>query len=406
MAWCFCCSCAGANQMPTRYIYAIIFLFTNLIAWVVRDYSREAFRTLRHFQGCYGVHTCLASEGVLRLSFGCFVFFAIMFVTTVGTSRIGGLRDGWHCGWWPLKFLLWILLMILPFFVPPAIIKVYGEIARFGAGVFLVIQLFSIVNFAYWWNEKWLAPENSRRCFLPMLIVTTLSYVFCLIGLVIMYVWFAPKPSCSLNIFFISWTLVLLLAMTLISLHPKVSAGLMTSGLISLYIVFLCWSAIMSEPRSEVCNTRPRQTGKADLLTVLSFFMGLVAIVFATFSTGADSNPFVVRKFNHGLLSLVFVITASKPDPRSRKPRDQASSIQLRVLPLRLCSGIDVLRHALRRLEPSSNNAQMEHRRWLGERVGEDHKRMARRWSVYLDDGIICCLEYQAILVRNVLVFW
>ncbi|EFJ16586.1 hypothetical protein SELMODRAFT_179397 [Selaginella moellendorffii] len=293
MAWCFCCSCAGANQMPTRYIYAIIFLFTNLIAWVVRDYSREAFRTLRHFQGCYGVHTCLASEGVLRLSFGCFVFFAIMFVTTVGTSRIGGLRDGWHCGWWPLKFLLWILLMILPFFVPPAIIKVYGEIARFGAGVFLVIQLFSIVNFAYWWNEKWLAPENSRRCFLPMLIVTTLSYVFCLIGLVIMYVWFAPKPSCSLNIFFISWTLVLLLAMTLISLHPKVSAGLMTSGLISLYIVFLCWSAIMSEPRSEVCNTRPRQTGKADLLTVLSFFMGLVAIVFATFSTGADSNPFV-----------------------------------------------------------------------------------------------------------------
>jgi len=54
-----------------------------------------------------------------------------------------------------------------------------------------------------------------------MLFATT-AYVVCLVGIILMYIWYAPKPSCLLNIFFISWTLVLLQLMTSVSLHPKV----------------------------------------------------------------------------------------------------------------------------------------------------------------------------------------
>ncbi|XP_002965853.2 probable serine incorporator [Selaginella moellendorffii] len=287
---CLAKSCIGPSRMNARYIYAIIFLLTTVVAWMIRDYSHDALASLHYLKGCQGGHDCLGSEGVLRVSLGCFVFFFTMYLTTVGTSKPDDPRDAWHSGWWPIKSLFWIIVMVLPFFIPSAFIQMYGEMARFGAGIFLVIQLLSVINFIYWWNEEWLSEHNVRRCQIPLVVIAVGSYILSFIGIILMYVWFSPRASCGVNIFFITWTFVLILVVTAISLHSKVNAGLLTSGLISLYLVFLCWSAIMSEPASELCNTRSRQTGKADWLTVLSFLIAFFAIILATFSTGIDSK--------------------------------------------------------------------------------------------------------------------
>lgn len=56
-----------------------------------------------------------------------------------------------------------------------------------------------------------------------VILIATTAYVVCLVGIILMYIWYAPEPSCLLNIFFITWTLVLLQFMTSVSLHPKVS---------------------------------------------------------------------------------------------------------------------------------------------------------------------------------------
>lgn len=50
-----------------------------------------------------------------------------------------------------------------------------------------------------------------------------MAYVVCIVGIILMYIWYTPDPSCLLNIFFITWTLVLLQLMTSVSLHPRVS---------------------------------------------------------------------------------------------------------------------------------------------------------------------------------------
>ncbi|CAK9203507.1 unnamed protein product [Sphagnum troendelagicum] len=293
---CICQSCVGPNRMVARYIYGILFLFTNILAWMVRDYSHKALSSFSNLSDCGGEANCIGSEGVLRLSLGCFVFFFTMYLTTVGTSRKDDPRDAWHAGWWPIKSVMWIVLVVVPFLIPSAFIQIYGEVARFGAGIFLIIQLLSIVNFVYYWNEDWLSEKNERRCRLPMVGVSATAYVLSLVGIVLMYVWFAPRATCGLNIFFITWTLILIIVMTAISLHSKVNAGLLTSSLMALYLVFLCWSAIMSEPLSATCNTRPRQTGRGDWLTVISFLIAFSAIIFATFTTGLDSASFSFSK--------------------------------------------------------------------------------------------------------------
>ncbi len=57
---------------------------------------------------------------------------------------------------------------------------------------------------------------------LPMMAVSATAYLLSLVGIVLMFVWFAPRVTCGLNIFFITWTLILIIGMTAISLHSKV----------------------------------------------------------------------------------------------------------------------------------------------------------------------------------------
>ncbi|KAG0587186.1 hypothetical protein KC19_2G146500 [Ceratodon purpureus] len=318
---CICLSCEGPNRMIARYLYGILFLLTNILAWTTRDYSQRALTGLNQLSRCEDDPNCLGSEAVLRLSFGCFFFFFLMYLTTVGTSRKDDPRDKWHSGWWPIKTGLWIIFTIVPFFLPSVVIQLYGEIARFGAGIFLLIQLLSIVNFIYIWNEGWISPDNERQCRVPLVLVSVTCYILTFIGLVLMYVWFTPHVTCRLNIFFVTWTMILVILMTVISLHSKVNAGLLTSGVMSLYLVFLCWSAIMSEPLTETCNTRERQTGKADWLTVISFLIAFLAIAFATYTTGIDSESFSFKKrdevqedeklpYSYGFFHFVFAMGA------------------------------------------------------------------------------------------------
>ncbi|KAB1201415.1 putative serine incorporator [Morella rubra] len=286
----------ASNPWLARYIYALLFLIATLLAWAARDYGRNALTEMERLKGCKGGRDCLGAEGVLRVSLGCFSFFITMFLATAGTSKLNGRRDSWHSGWWAAKIVMGLAFAIIPFLLPSAIIQFYGEIAHFGAGVFLLIQLISIISFIMWLNDCCQADKYAERCQIHMMLLATTSYVVCLVGIILMYIWYAPEPSCLLNIFFITWTLVLLQLMTSVSLHPKVNAGILTPGLMGLYVVFICWCAIRSEPAGDNCIRRQETTVKTDWLTIISFVVAVLAIVIATFSTGIDSKCFQFRK--------------------------------------------------------------------------------------------------------------
>ncbi|CAI0543183.1 unnamed protein product [Linum tenue] len=282
----------GSNPWMARYVYALIFLSANLLAWAARDYGGSALTEMERLKVCDGKSDCLGAEGVLRVSLGCFVFFILMFLLTVGTSKLQDPRDAWHSGWWSAKIAIWVGVTLLAFLLPSTIVRIYGEIAHFGAGVFLLIQLVSVISFITWINDRCLSEKNAERCHIHVMVVATGSYVISLVGIIMMFIWYTPDPSCLLNIFFITWSLVLLQLMTSVSLHPKINAGFLAPGLMGLYVVFLCWCAIRSEPAGESCNRKAESSKRTDWLTIISFVIGLLAIVIATFSTGIDSQCF------------------------------------------------------------------------------------------------------------------
>uniref|UniRef100_A0A804QIP6 Uncharacterized protein n=1 Tax=Zea mays TaxID=4577 RepID=A0A804QIP6_MAIZE len=131
-----CCACAcaglflGPNPMVARYMYALIFLVTNLLAWTLRDYGDSALAELQRLKVCQGALYCLGAEGVLRVSLGCFVFFFVMFLSTVKARKVHDCRNSWHSEWWPAKLALWLGLTAVTFLAPSPLVQLYGGAFR------------------------------------------------------------------------------------------------------------------------------------------------------------------------------------------------------------------------------------------------------------------------------------
>jgi hypothetical protein len=73
----------------------------------------------------------------------------------------------------------------------------------------------------------------------------------------LMYHWFKPEGagSCSLNITLITLALVVVVAISALSLHPVSKSGsIFPSATIGLYCMYLCFSALQSEPKDYECN--------------------------------------------------------------------------------------------------------------------------------------------------------
>ncbi|KAF6156853.1 hypothetical protein GIB67_005814 [Kingdonia uniflora] len=79
-------------------------------------------------------------------------------------------------------------------------------------------------------------------------------------------------------------------------LKIQVNRGLLSSGIMASYLIYLCWSAIRSEPAIAICSPQSEADGNGDWTTVLGFLIAICAIVEATFSTGKDSQTFQFRK--------------------------------------------------------------------------------------------------------------
>ncbi|XP_020210629.1 probable serine incorporator isoform X2 [Cajanus cajan] len=309
------------KSLRARYYFGIIFLIMNLVAWFFRDYGHSVLPFIHYIKVCGSEgDDCFHSLGVLRVSLGCYIFFSVMFLTTVKTRKLCEHRNWWHSGWWEVKSVLLIVSMALPFFFPSEIVQIYGEVARIGAGIFLLLQLVSVIHFITWWTKYW-TPEEERkqRCSLGLL-MSTLFYVASICGIVYLYESYASRISCSLNLFFITWTVILLAAMMVISLNSKVNRGLLSSGIMASYIVFLCWCAIRSEPATIRCETKNHEKGNSGWIIILGFLIAIFAIVMAAFSTGIDSKCFQFSNnkveheddipYSYGFFHMVFSLGA------------------------------------------------------------------------------------------------
>lgn len=203
---------------------------------------------------------------VYRLCFIVTLFFLLMSLLMIGVKSSNDPRAGIQNGFWGIKYLIIIGGMIGAFFIPED--GTFGEtwmyFGMIGGFLFILIQLILIIDFAHSWAEVWVdnyEETNSRGWMAALLSVTGLLYAGSLAAIVLFYVYYTGQESgqCKLHEFFISFNMILCLGLSIVSILPKVQetmpkSGLLQSSVITLYILYLTWSAMSNNPNKE-CTT-------------------------------------------------------------------------------------------------------------------------------------------------------
>ena len=116
------------------------------------------------------------------------------------------------------------------------------------------MQLILLIHFVYEISE-WLVHKDNGWAWALLISGSVVGFGLGLVLIGLSYYYFAPSANCSLNMFFITWSIVLLLMLIGVLFVPKKapSAGLLTSGAVFLYCSFLLYSALNSEPPDYRC---------------------------------------------------------------------------------------------------------------------------------------------------------
>lgn len=199
-------------------------------------------------------------EAVYRLCLIVTLFFTLMSIMMIGVRTSQDPRAGIQNGFWGIKYLIIIGGMIGAFFIPEG---TFGEVWMYfgmiGGFLFIIIQLILIIDFAHSWAEAWVGnAEDNRGYMAALLSVSGLFYIGSLTAIVLSFVYYTglEAGTCRTHEFFISFNMILCIILSVISVLPQVQehlpfSGLLQSSCITLYILYLTWSAMANSPWPE-----------------------------------------------------------------------------------------------------------------------------------------------------------
>jgi len=283
----------GIVKTSARAGYVAYFIIAVIVAEIMRDYSEPLLKKIPWIVRSMGAnpsHALYGNQAVYRICCGAFAFFGIMSLCLIGVKSRSDRRDKkLHHGSWVVKTLLFIVFLALPFFLPDGGIEGFVWLARFGSGLFLVIQFAIYLDFAFVWNESWVA-KDSNVYYGALLAITLLCHACSIVLVVFMFRWFKPDgDECSRNTFIIVMTIILSFGLSALSLHPNVRPGcVFPSALIGVYCTYLGFSALTSLPKSDTCNGYPTSPNQA--YTVVGLVLTAISVVYSALRAGSSKS--------------------------------------------------------------------------------------------------------------------
>ncbi|KAG8588561.1 hypothetical protein GDO81_006027 [Engystomops pustulosus] len=130
-----------------------------------------------------------------------------------------------------------------------------------GGFLFFLVQLILIIDLAHSWSQAWLlrAEDGNTKCwYAALLICTLLLYAASIAAIVVLYIYYTKPDDCVHNKVFISLNLIFCVIVSIVSILPKIQdvhphSGLLQASVITLYTMFVTWSAMANVP-NPYCN--------------------------------------------------------------------------------------------------------------------------------------------------------
>ncbi|TNN39481.1 Serine incorporator 5 [Liparis tanakae] len=201
--------------------------------------------------------TLVGYSAVYKVCFGMACFFLLFALFTVRISSSAGCRAAVHNGFWLLKFIVLVACCTGAFFIPEEeiFLEVWRYIGAAGGFFFLLIQLRLLVEFAHRWNTNWSSGvAYNRLWYAALALVTLLLFSGAVAALVFMGVFYTDPEACFLNKVFLGVNGGLCLVVSLLAISPCIqklqpTSGLLQPGVISVYVMYLTFSALTSKPK-------------------------------------------------------------------------------------------------------------------------------------------------------------
>ncbi|XP_060925368.1 serine incorporator 1 isoform X2 [Limanda limanda] len=247
-ATCLICSCcpSSRNSTVTRVIYAFILLLGTIVACIMLSPGvGEQLRRIPGFcedgagssipslQANVNCEMFVGYKAVYRVCFGMSMWFLGFSSLMINIKNSRDPRAAIHDGFWFFKLAALVAVTVAAFYIPDGpFTYLWFVVGSSGAFFFILIQLVLLVDFAHSWNESWvdkMENGNSRFWYAALLVVTAFNYILSFTAVIIFFI-FYTKPDES---------------------QPR--SGLLQSSIITLYTMFLTWSAMTNEP-DRVCN--------------------------------------------------------------------------------------------------------------------------------------------------------
>uniref|UniRef100_A0AAY4ACP7 Uncharacterized protein n=1 Tax=Denticeps clupeoides TaxID=299321 RepID=A0AAY4ACP7_9TELE len=272
---CLLCGCCPSsnNSTVTRLVFSFFLLLGTLVSIIMILPGMES--QLQKIPGfCHGgtsipgianqvnCDVIVGYKSVYRMCFAmaCFFFFFSVLMIRVRSSK--DPRASIQNGFWFFKFLMLVGITVGAFFIPDGTFhNVWFYFGIVGSFMFILIQLILLIDFAHSWNEIWVgnSEEGNSKCwYAGLLLFTIIHYALAFTAVVLFYVYYTRPDDCAEHKAFISLNLIFCVIISIISILPKVQetapqSGLLQSSLITLYTMYVTWSAMTNNPNRD-CN--------------------------------------------------------------------------------------------------------------------------------------------------------
>lgn len=152
------------------------------------------------------------------------------------------------------------LMWIGSCFIKSSFFEGYSKWAVYLAGVYLFVQMVSLIDAFYLWAEFWAKKfDEGNKCYGCLLVFVTLA-MYTGTGMILYWsyktFWIDGCGVNKIMLIMMSVFPVLFTTLIVMKFHPK--GSVITSGAISIYGTFLIWTAFVSFPNKQAdtqCNT-------------------------------------------------------------------------------------------------------------------------------------------------------
>lgn len=230
-------------------------------------------------------------QAVLRVSLGNFLFFGILALIMIGVKDQNDKRDSMQHGGWIAKMIIWLLLVVLMFFLPNEVITIYETLSKFGAGLFLLVQVIILLDCTHSWNDAWVAKDE-QKWYVALLVISVGCYIAAYTLSGILFIWFNPSGhDCGLNVFFLVMTMILGFVNGIVALHPAVNGSLLPASVVSVYGAYVCYTALSCEPRNYVCNGLHNKSQAVSASTlILGMLTTVLSVLYSACRAGSSTT--------------------------------------------------------------------------------------------------------------------